>query len=105
MMNLVFYSCFFNDDLPVPYHKQPEGHTRPVQYARPVVLGPLPRSSQQPGSEPARFPRFPGTSHGIDASKNLVGAFTMFYHVLPCFTHLEKYEFVNGKDYSIYYGK
>ena len=30
---------------------------------------------------------------------------TVWLVVLTCFNHLEKYEFVNGKDYPIYYGQ
>ena len=28
-----------------------------------------------------------------------------YYSLVGGFNHLEKYEFVNGKDYPIYYGK
>ena len=46
-----------------------------------------------------------GYSHG-DTTSRIMGYIMIYIYILVGgFNHLEKYEFVNGKDYPIYYGK
>ena len=44
-----------------------------------------------------------GYSHG-DTTSRIMG-YIIIYILVGGFNHLEKYEFVNGKNYPIYYGK
>jgi len=45
-----------------------------------------------------------GYSHGDTTTSRIMG-YIYIYILVGGFNHLEKYEFVNGKDYPIYYGK